>query len=120
MTTRIETAAVVGYTLFHVLAFVAVGIVGAAVVRLAWRHATILAGALFAFVIAQAMFWVGIGLLDQGTLTRMLGWSQLAAGNIIGCAIVGISLWRAHPELSDELRVAMTGTGTWKVSQRGA
>jgi hypothetical protein len=62
------------------------------------------------------MFWFGIGLLDQTTITGMLGWSQLAAGNIIGCAIMGVSLWRAHPELSDELRVAMSGTGTRSVS----
>ena len=113
------TAALIGYTVFHVTAFVAIGIVAAAVVRLARRHATVLAGAMFAFVISQAMFWVGIGLLDQTTITGMLGWSQLAAGNIIGCAIMGVSLWRAHPELSDELGVAMSGTGTWSVEPHG-
>jgi hypothetical protein len=84
---------------------------------MAARQATLLAGAFLAFVIAEAAFWVVIGLLNQGTLAGMLGWSQLAAGNILGCAIVGITLWRAHPELPDELpdelRVAMSGTGSW-------
>ena len=84
--------AIVGYTLVHFAGFIALGVVAAVVVRMAARQATVLAGAFLAFVIAEAAFWVVIGLLNQGTLAGMLGWSQLAAGNILGCAIVGITL----------------------------
>jgi hypothetical protein len=109
------TTAVAAYTLVHFVAFLALGIVAAAVVRLARREATVLAGAFLIFAIAETAFFIGIGLINQGTLAGMLGWSQLAAGNIIGCALMAFSLWRKHPELSDELRVAMHGTAAWSV-----
>ena len=75
--------AIVGYTLVHFAGFIALGVVAAVVVRMAARQATVLAGAFLAFVIAEAAFCVVIGLLNQGTLAGMLGWSQLAAGNIL-------------------------------------
>jgi hypothetical protein len=106
-------APILGYTAIHYLGFIGLGIVAAAVVRVAWRQATVLAGALLAFVVAEMAFFVGIGLLNQATLDGMLGWSQLAAGNIIGCAVLGFVFWRTHPELPNELRTAMSGTGTW-------
>jgi hypothetical protein len=90
-------------------------VIAAAVVRLARRHATVLAGAFLLLVVAEMGFYVAIGLLNQGTLDGMLGWSQLAAGNIIGCGVLGLALLRRHPELPNELRVAMNGTGTWSV-----
>jgi hypothetical protein len=107
------TAAILGYTAVHFLGFIALGIVGAAVLRLARLHATVLAGALLAFVVVEMAFFVGIGLMNQATLDGMLGWSQLAAGNIIGCTLLGAVFWRTHPELPNEFRTAMSGTGTW-------
>jgi len=65
--------AIVGYTLVHFAGFIALGVVAAVVVRMAARQATVLAGAFLAFVIAEAAFWVVIGLLNQGTLAGMLG-----------------------------------------------
>jgi hypothetical protein len=109
------TAAILGYTVVHFLGFITLGILGAAVLRLASRHATVLAGALLAFVVVEMAFFVGIGLLNQATLDGMLGWSQLAAGNIIGCTLLGAVFWRTHPELPNELRTAMSGTGTWSM-----
>ena len=40
-------------------------------------------------------------------------YGQLAAGNIIGCTLLGAVFWRTHPELPNEFRTAMSGTGTW-------
>jgi hypothetical protein len=109
------TAAILGYTIVHYLGFIALGIVGAAVLRMAWRQATVLAAAFLAFVMAEMAFFIVIGLLNQATLDGMLGWSQLAAGNIIGCTVLGYVFWRTHPELPNEFRTAMNGTGTWSV-----
>ncbi len=109
------TAAVLAFTGVHLLGFIAFGIVAAAVVRLARRNATVLAGAFLVFVVAEMAFYVAIGLLNQGTVDGILGWSQLAAGNIIGCGLVGLTLLRSHPELPNEFRLAMNGTGTWSV-----
>jgi len=109
------TAAVLGFTVIHVLGFVTLGVVAAAVVRMARRNATVLAGAFLLFVVAEMAFYVAIGLLNQGTVDGILGWSQLAAGNIIGCGLLGLTLLRTHPELPNEFRLAMNGTGTWSV-----
>jgi len=109
------TAAILGYTVVHFLGFIALGVAGAMVLRIAQRQATVLAGALLAFVIVETGFYVGIGLINQATLDGMLGWSQLAAGNIIGCTLLWAVFWRTHPELPNELRAAMSGTGSWSV-----
>ena len=104
-----------GFTGIHFLGFIALRVVAAAVVRAARRNATVLAGAFLAFVVAETAFYVAIGLLNQGTVEGVLGWSQLAAGNIIGCGPLALALRRAHPELPNEFRLAMNGTGTWLV-----
>jgi hypothetical protein len=73
------------------------------------------AGAFLLFVVAEMAFYVAIGLLNQGTVDGILGWSQLAAGNIIGCGLLGLTLLRTHPQLPNEFRLAMKGTGTWSL-----
>lgn len=115
--TMSATAAVLGFTAIHVIGFVTLGVVAAAIVRMARRNATVLAGAFLLFVVAEMTFYVAIGLLNQGTVDGVLGWSQLAAGNIIGCGLLGLTLLRNHPELPNEFRLAMNGTGTWSVQE---
>jgi hypothetical protein len=65
---------------------------------MAWRQATILAGAVLAFVITEMAFFIAIGLLNQATPHGMLGWSQLAGGNIIGICGARVRLL-AHASL---------------------
>ena len=104
-------AAVTGYTLIHYAAFVALGLAAAGVTRVAQREPHVLAGALLTFVVAEVGFYSLVALLRETTLTGTLTWQQIAAGNLIGCYLLGARLWRAHPELRHEIAVALGANG---------
>jgi hypothetical protein len=105
------TAAVIGYTLFHCAAFVALGLAAVAVTHLARREPHVLAGALLTFVVAEVGFYSLVALLRETTLTGTLTWQQIAAGNLIGCYLLGARIWRAHPELRREFADALGANG---------
>jgi len=102
--------AALAYTLFHFAAFMAVGVAAAGVARLARREPTVLAGALLVFAVIEVGFYVLLALLQDRTLTGALTWVQIAAGNVVGAAVIGATLWRAHPELRREFRFALAGS----------
>ena len=102
--------AALGYTVFHFAVFIAVGIAAAGVTRLARRESTVLAGALLVFAVVEVGFYVLLALLQDRTLTGALTWVQIAAANVIGAAVIGATLWRGHPELGRELRLALAGS----------
>jgi hypothetical protein len=104
-------AAVLQYTLVHYAAFMALGVAAAAVVRRAQQDATVLAGALLGFVVAEASFFGFLALLHQTTHTGALTWPQLVAGNVVGCLLLGAWLWRSHPELRGEVAEALGDAG---------
>jgi hypothetical protein len=104
-------AAVIGYTLFHYAAFVAMGLAAAAVTHLARQEPHVLAGALLTFVVAEVGFYSLVALLRETTLTGTLTWQQIAAGNLIGCYLLGARIWRAHPELRREFADALGANG---------
>src|SRR5919202_2947003 len=104
-------AAVMGYTLIHYAAFVALGLAAAGVTHLARREPHVLAGALLTFAVAEVGFYSLVALLREATLTGTLTWQQIAAGNLIGCYLLGARIWRAHPELRREFADALGAKG---------
>jgi hypothetical protein len=106
-------ATALGYTLVHYAAFMALGVAAAAVTHLARREPTVLAGALLVFVVAEVGFYSLIAVLRETTLTGVLTWQQIAAGNLIGCYILGTRLWRTHPQLRRGFRYALGATGSY-------
>ena len=107
--TGTAAGAVLSYTVAHFAAFAALGVLAAAVARLAWRHDTVLAGALLVFAVVEVAFAGTLALLDQLTLTGALTWPQLATGNVVGLVILGAWLRRTHPELRAEFARAVGG-----------
>ena len=105
------TALVLQYTVAHYGAFMALGVVAAVVVRRARRDATVLAGALLTFAVAEGAFYGLLALLNVTTYTGAMAWPQLVAGNVVGCLILGAWLWRSHPELRGEVAAALGGAG---------
>jgi hypothetical protein len=105
------TATAIDYTLFHYAAFVALGLAAVAVTHLARREPHVLAGALLTFVVAEVGFYSLVALLRETTLTGTLTWQQIAAGNLIGCYLLGARIWRAHPELRREFADALGANG---------
>jgi hypothetical protein len=101
---------VIGYTVFHYLAFIAVGLFAAMIVHLAEREPSVLAGALILFVATEIGFYALSSVLAESPFFGTLSWIQVSVGNLIAAVVMGTYLWRTHPELKAELDFALGGT----------
>jgi hypothetical protein len=99
---------VVGYTMIHVLAFCAVGMIAAALAQLVERFPTTLFVVVVLFAIFEIGFYLVVALLAQ-PLLGALAWSNVAIGNLIAAVGMGAYLWRAHPRIREELRLHPLG-----------
>jgi hypothetical protein len=97
------------YTLFHFAAFIAVGILVAAIVHWAQREPSILAGAMLLFVALEVGIYGLSSALRESPFFGALGWAQVATGNLIAAIVMGTYMWRSHPELKEELQYALGG-----------
>jgi hypothetical protein len=95
-------ATLVGYTMVHVLAFVAVGIVAAAMAREVEMFPSTLFIVVVFFAIFEFGFYVIVAILAQPLLGR-LAWWNVAIGNAIAAFGMGYYLWRMHPQLREQL-----------------
>lgn len=105
---QVAFPAVVGYTMVHVLAFVAVGIVAA---FLAYE-VELFPHALFIVVVFFAVFEFGFYVILAILASPLLGalaWWNVAIGNTIAAAGMGYYLWRMHPKLQQELKAHPLG-----------
>jgi hypothetical protein len=103
---------VVVYTIFHYLAFIGVGLLVAVIVHFALREPTVLAGAMMLFVAFEIGFYGLSSALSESPFFGALGWAQVATGNLIAAVVMGIYMWRTHPELGRELNHALSGGKT--------
>jgi hypothetical protein len=105
--TAAEIPVVLGYTLFHYLAFILVGIGVALIVRRAETEPSLLAGALILFVIFEVAFHALLSIFGSIPVLGAMAWYNVAIGNLIAAVTMGTYIWRAHPELKGELAYAM-------------
>ena len=103
---------VVVYTVFHYLAFIGVGLLVAVIVHFAEREPSVLAGAMMLFVAFEIGFYALSSALSESPFFGALGWAQVATGNLIAAVVMGIYMWRTHPELGRELNHALSGGKT--------
>ena len=99
---------VVGYTIFHYVAFFIVGIVLTVIVHQAQRTPGILAGLLVAFVIMTMGFYMIAAVFAHSALGQM-SWPQIFIANLLASALMLWYLWRKHPLLDRQLRQALEG-----------
>jgi hypothetical protein len=100
---QIAFPTIVGYTMFHAVAFVAVGMIAAALAY----EVELFPSTLFIVVVAFAVFEFGFYLLVVIFARPLLGalaWWNVAIGNAIAAAGMGYYLWMKHPRLQEELR----------------
>ena len=97
----------IGYTLFHYTAFIGVGLLAAYVLDWAHEEPSVLLGFIILFVAFEIGFHGLVALLQQTTILGTLVWYQVMIGNLIAAALMGVYLWRAHPEIADELAHAL-------------
>ena len=100
---------VIGYTVFHYAAFIAAGIVVAAIVQWAERQPTVLAGAMLLFVVFEVGFYALTSAFSAVPVFGALTWYDVAVGNLIAALTMGAYMWRAHPALKAELIYALEG-----------
>jgi hypothetical protein len=100
---------VLGYTVFHYLAFFIVGIVLTVIVHQAQRTPAILAGLLVAFVMTTLGFYMIAAAFAQSALGQ-IAWAQIFVANLLAAGLMGWYQWRRHPMLNRQLKQALEGT----------
>lgn len=98
----ISAGTVVGYTLMHLAAFVAIGTVMSGIVRQIERFPPLAFALLLLFVVFETFFIVMVAMLGSW-LVETLDWWVILFGNLFAAALMGGYLWRAHPVLREEL-----------------
>ena len=100
---------IIGYTVFHYMAFMVLGLVASALVHASQKEPNMVAGLVVLFVAFEAGFYGLTALLSQSELLGKLAWYQVGAANLISAALMGLSILRGHPELRQELTYALEG-----------
>jgi hypothetical protein len=108
---------VLAYTLFHYAAFITVGIVAAAMVRLAGDEPSVLMGFVILFVAFEVGFYAFVAVLSQVTPLGGLAWWQVMVGNLIAAAAMGFYLLRRHPVLREQFRHSLDAQ-PWRTVSR--
>ncbi|HST07485.1 MAG TPA: hypothetical protein VLJ83_04900 [Gemmatimonadaceae bacterium] len=98
-----------GYTIFHYLAFFIVGILLTVIVHQAERTPGILAGLLVAFVMMTLGFYMIAAVFAQSALGQ-ISWAQIFVANLLASSLMLWYLWRGHPRLEGQLKRALEGT----------
>jgi uncharacterized membrane protein YphA (DoxX/SURF4 family) len=102
-----EVVHIVVYTLFHYAAFIAIGILAAAMVRAAAREPSVILGFVILFVAFEIGFYALVALLQEASSLGALAWYNVMAGNLIAAAIMGTYLYRSNPALRETFEHAM-------------
>lgn len=103
------TVAVSSYTVFHVAAFIAVGLLACYLVDLARRVPHVTVALLLFFVVFEVGFYFLALVLSQEAVLGRLAWYQIGAANLVASALMGGYIWRHHPELKTEIELALDG-----------
>jgi hypothetical protein len=98
------------YTVFHVLAFIGVGVVASLLVDVTKRVPQLAAGLLLLFAVFEAGFYLMVTALSRPELLGALAWYQILAANLLASALMGGYLWRRHPEFVPALQHALDGS----------
>jgi uncharacterized membrane protein YphA (DoxX/SURF4 family) len=92
------------YTIFHVAAFILVGLLAAVAVHTARREPSILFGFIILFVAAEIGIHALVEVLDVGTPLGSHAWLVIMVGNLLAATAMGAYFWRTHRTLGDQFR----------------
>jgi hypothetical protein len=93
---------VIGYTIFHVVAFLAVGLILSFVAHRAEREPSVLAVFLILFVVFELAFYGLTAILAETRLPGALAWYRVAGGNLVAAVLMGSYMWKGHRALPAE------------------
>ena len=98
---------VIDYTIFHVAAFLTVGLILSFVAHRAEQESSILAVFLILFVVFELGFYGLTAILAETRLPGALAWYRVAVGNLIAAVLMGSYVWRGHRALAAEFAEAL-------------
>jgi hypothetical protein len=98
---------VIGYTVFHFVAFLALGLLLSFVAHRAEQEPSILAVFLLLFVVFELGFYGLTAILAETRLPGALAWYRVAGGNLVAAVLMGSYLWKGHRALPGELANAL-------------
>jgi hypothetical protein len=108
---QVVFARVVAYTMVHVLAFMLVGTIAAALALAVERAPATFFLVIVFFAVFEFGFYVVVAVLAQPILGA-LAWWNVAIGNALAGLGMGVYLWRMHPKLKAELAAHPLGDPT--------
>jgi hypothetical protein len=94
---------VLGYSLFHVAAFIVFGIIISALVTQVEKFPPLVFGLIILFVVFETFVVFMVAMLGAW-LMEELAWWAILVGNLLAAGSMGAYLWRAHPQLHEKLR----------------
>lgn len=98
----VNAGTVLGYSVFHVAAFVVTGVIASAFVIEAERRPPVILAAILLFVTFEA-FFMGFLAMVAEFLLGSLAWWTIAIGNLLATITMGYYLWLRHPDLREVL-----------------
>lgn len=104
----IEYSRIIGYTMFHVSAFIIVGTVAAVLAAEVEVAPPTLYLVVVFFAIFEFGFYVTVAVLAQ-PLLGSLAWWNVAMGNAIAASGMGYYLWHEHPKIAASLKLHPLG-----------
>ncbi len=101
---------VVAYTLFHIVAFVALGCVASVLITASRKAPQFTAGMALFFAVFEVGFYFLTLMLSSGNVLGSLAWYQIGAANLVASALMGGYLLKRHPEFAGNLTHALDGS----------
>jgi hypothetical protein len=98
----VSAGTVLGYSVYHVVAFIFIGIVVAALLALADRFPPLYFGMIVLFVVFETFVVFLAALLGEWILEQ-LAWWAIVAGNLLAAIAMGLYFSSRHPELRENL-----------------
>ncbi len=100
---QLDTLTILGYTGFHLAAFLLTGVVAAGIAAAAEnRQPYLIFGAILLFVTFET-FFIGLVAIAAQWLFAVIPWWSIAVANLIAAAVMGTYLWTHHPALAAAL-----------------
>jgi hypothetical protein len=101
---------VVVYTVFHFVAFAAIGCLASVVMTATIKAPQYTAGLLLCFAVFEVAFYFLALMLSSGNILGSLAWYQIGAANLVAATLTGGYLLKRHPEFTANLDHALDGS----------
>ncbi len=99
-----------GYTVFHVLVFIGIGVLADKLVHVSERFPSVSAALLMIFGVLECGFYFAAAFLSDRNVFGSFAWYQVGAANLIAALLMGTYLWRKHPALKPALQHGLEGS----------